>query len=323
MSEYPTSDSDGGYRRRFSMDWRGASVTYILIGVNVLLFLVINGLVRLGGMNESAVITQMGAKDNQLIAMGQYWRLFTCMFLHSEPMHLFFNCYALFVWGQMVEKLYGRWKYIALYIVAGLIGSLASYIWSPYPSLGASGAIFGLLGGLLYFRQKWKEAFRRFFGPSLFIIIGFNLFYGFTNSGIDNWAHIGGLVGGFLAGNALGLYGDRKARADKALFTVGIIALCVFGMFIGYRLNLGGVYRALDAGDYDTALAEVSQAVDTRHDDLRVINAVADVFIDRINYYGKIGDIASAKAEADKLVSWYPDEADFQRIRTQVYGWGE
>lgn len=326
MSEYQTNENpyDGGFRRRWiPMDTRSAVVTYILIGINVLMFLIINALIRMTDMDELAVITLLGAKDNALIATGEYWRLITPIFLHSGLLHLFFNCYALLIWGPMVEKLYGRFKFVILYIVAGMVGCLLSYVMSINPSIGASGSIFGVLGALLYFRQRWKDAFKRFFGPSLFIIIGFNLFYGFTSSGIDNWGHIGGLVGGFLAGNALGLYKENKARFDKVIFALGIIALFAGGIKLGYDLNLGDVYNALDAKQYDTALAELAPAVENRHDDKRVINAAADVMIERINYFGGIGDIDAAKAEADRLIQWYPDNGQFQNIRSQVYDWGQ
>ena len=310
MSEYQTPQEtyDGGFRRRWiPMDPRSAVVTYIFIGINVLLFLLINVLIRLTNMDELAVITLLGAKDNALIATGDYWRLITPIFLHSELLHLFFNCYALLIWGPMVERLYGRLKFVLLYIIAGMVGCLASYVFSANPSIGASGAIFGLLGALLYFRQRWKDAFKRFFGPSLFIIIGFNLFYGFTSSGIDNWGHIGGLVGGFLAGNALGLYKENKARFDKVIFALVIVALFAGGIKFGYELNLGGVYTALEAGEYDTALGEVTEAVGERHDDLRVKMAALRVHQQRIAYFEQTGDADAVQSEAERLYSWYPD----------------
>lgn len=313
MSEYQRSENtyDGGFRRRWiPMDTRSAVITYILIGINVLMFLIINALIRLTDMNEQAVITMLGAKVNVLIATGQYWRLITPIFLHSGLLHLFFNCYALLIWGPMVEKLYGRVKFVALYIIAGMVGCLLSYVLSINPSIGASGSIFGLLGALLYFRQRWKDAFKRFFGPSLFIIIGFNLFYGFTSSGIDNWGHIGGLVGGFLAGNALGLYKENKARVDKVIFALGIVALFAGGIKLGYDLNLGDVYNALHAGDYDTALTEVTQAVQEKHDDLRVRIAAVDVFYQRIAYFQQIGDMDAVNREINRMLNWYPEFRD-------------
>ena len=313
MSEYQTNENpnDGGFRRRWiPMDTRSAVVTYILIGINVLLFLIINALIRLTDMDELAVITLLGAKDNALIATGEYWRLITPIFLHSGLLHLFFNCYALLIWGPMVEKLYGRFKFVALYVIAGMVGCLFSYVMSINPSIGASGSIFGLLGALLYFRQRWKDAFKRFFGPSLFIIIGFNLFYGFTSTGIDNWGHIGGLVGGFLAGNALGLYHENKARMDKVIFALGIIALFAGGIKLGYDLNQGDVYNALDAGDYDTALAEVTDAVEEKSDNLRVKIAAVDVFNQRIAYFQQMGDMDAVNREINRMLRWYPEFQD-------------
>lgn len=315
---------DGGYRRRWiPMDTRSAVVTYIIIAINIVMFLLLNGMVRVMGWSQSAAITALGAKENHLIATGQYWRLVTPIFLHYDLSHLFFNCYGIFIYGSIVEKLYGRVKYVILYLTAGIMGCLFSYLFSIPPSIGASGSVFGLLGALLYFRQRWKDIFRRLFGPSLFIIIGANLFFGFTSSGVDNWGHIGGLIGGFLAGNALGLYRDNKFHFDKVIFALGIVALLAGGIKLGYYLNLGDVYNALERDQYDIALAEVADAVEQRHDDQRVIQAAADVHIERINYFGSIRDIDAARAEADRLVEWYPDQAAFQRIRAQVYDWGQ
>lgn len=308
MNEQQAKDYGGGYQRRWiPMDPRGAVITYVIIAINVIVFLVLNGMVRILGFDQSAMLSAFGAKENDLIATGQYWRLITPVFLHYDLLHLFFNCYAILIWGPMVEKLYGRFKYVVLYLISGMMGCLASYILSVSPSIGASGAVFGLLGGLLYFRQKWKEAFKRFFGPSLFIIIGFNLIYGFTGTGIDNWGHIGGLVGGFLVGNALGLYQENKARFDKVIFTVGIMAIFAGGIKLGYNLNLGDVYTALDAGEYDTALMEVADEVDARHDDLRVKIAVIEVYQQRIAYFQQIGDTESVKEDTARLLQWYPE----------------
>ena len=147
--------------------------------------------------NQSLQLLYFGAKVNELVAQGEYWRLFTAMFLHIGILHLFFNSYALYLYGPIVERLFGKIKFIILYIVSGLIGSLLSYLFSPNPSAGASGAIFGLMGSLLYFRREERGLFQRIFGPGLSDHI-YKSVYGFIQPGIDNWGHIGGLLGGFI-----------------------------------------------------------------------------------------------------------------------------
>lgn len=149
----------------------------------------------------------LGAKENRLIEMGQYWRLITATFLHANLVHIFFNGYALFALGPESERIYGTGRFLALYLIAGLGGSVASYLFSPAPSVGASGAIFGLIGGLGAFFFLSRQAFGEFARTqiqSMAAIALINLFIGFASPGvIDNWGHMGGLAAGALVGAAL------------------------------------------------------------------------------------------------------------------------
>ena len=185
------------------------------------------------GWDQNQQLLYFGAKVNELVAQGQYWRLFTAMFLHIGIMHLFFNSYALFIYGPIVEKLFGKIKFIVLYIVSGLMGSLFSFVLSPNASAGASGAIFGLMGSLLYFRRKERDLFQRIFGPGLLMIIFVNLMYGFIQPGIDNWGHIGGLFGGFLVAYGLGLYRQRNKEYGKRIF-IWLLIVLIFALGLTY-----------------------------------------------------------------------------------------
>ncbi len=185
--------------------------TYILMGVNIAVFLAmtvfgaLNGL-GLNGSQDSRVLVIFGAMHNQLIAQGDYYRLLTSMFLHIGLVHLLFNTYALFILGQDVERLYGAGRFLLIYFLGGLGGSLASFVLSANASgisAGASGAIFALIGAsIAYFYQH-----RQTFGPrgqaqlrSLLMLAGINLVFGFTIPFINNLAHMGGLVFGALLG---------------------------------------------------------------------------------------------------------------------------
>jgi rhomboid protease GluP len=117
--------------------------------------------------------------------------------------------------------------------LSGLMGSLFSYMFSPNPAAGASGAIFGLMGSLLYFRQRKKDLFRRIFGAGLLMIIAINLFYGMVQPNIDNWGHIGGLIGGYLVGNAIGLYKESRLDAKKLLVWALIAIIFLLGLRYG------------------------------------------------------------------------------------------
>lgn len=142
------------------------------------------------------VLVEYGAKVNELIDQGQYYRLFTSAFLHADFMHILFNMYALFALGKIVEEAMGRWRMILIYTVSAITGGYMSYLYTPNVAVGASGAIFGLLGAILiialFGRQKsMKPMFSR-----IMIVLAINLFSGFSSSNIDNFGHIGGLIGG-------------------------------------------------------------------------------------------------------------------------------
>ena len=141
-----------------------------------------------------------GVKANNLIMQGQVWRLFTPIFLHGSILHIGFNMYALFYIGPTLERFYGRQRFLALFLLSGFAGNVISFMFSPYPSLGSSTAIFGLLGaeGVLIYqnREIFGNVARRALSQVV-IIAAVNLIIGLT-PGIDNWGHIGGLIGGTL-----------------------------------------------------------------------------------------------------------------------------
>jgi rhomboid protease GluP len=178
-------------------------VTYILL---VAIGIVFVAETLAGGSTSVEVLVSMGAKVTPLIAAGQYWRLFTSMFLHIGIWHLLFNAYALFAIGIEVERLFGPWRFLAIYVLAGLFGSLASYAFSLSLAAGASGAIFGLIGALAAFfalhRERLGSWGRRRLGNIAFLIV-LNLVLGFTRPGIDNFAHLGGLLSGMAVGWAM------------------------------------------------------------------------------------------------------------------------
>jgi rhomboid protease GluP len=177
--------------------------TWVLLGIIILVF----GLETLaGGSTETDVLVRLGAKVTPLVAAGEYWRLFTAMFLHIGLMHLVFNAYALVVIGTELERIMGTGRFLVIYLLSGLYGSLASYAFSSNLSAGASGAIFGLIGALAAFFLLHRERLgawgqRRLANIAFLIVI--NLFLGFTQPGIDNMAHLGGLLSGLALGWAL------------------------------------------------------------------------------------------------------------------------
>jgi rhomboid protease GluP len=173
-------------------------VTFTLIGICVVAYLLqmLSGLI----FNGNDLLFIYGGKINQLILEGQLWRLFTPMFLHGSIIHIAFNMYALFNFGPGLELHYGRWRFLGLFILSGFAGNVMSFMFSVNPSLGSSTAIFGLLGAegvfLYQNRQLFGEVARRAL-TQVVMIAGVNLVIGMS-PGIDNWGHIGGLIGGSL-----------------------------------------------------------------------------------------------------------------------------
>jgi rhomboid protease GluP len=253
-------------------------VTWILLAAIVVVF----GLETLaGGSTDTEVLVRLGAKVTPLIVAGEYWRLFTAMFLHIGVFHLLFNGYALFAIGTELERLFGPLRFALIYVLAGLMGSLASYAFSYTLSAGASGAIFGVIGALAAFFLLHRErlgAWGRARLGNIAFLIAINLFLGFTQAGIDNLGHIGGLVGGLGLGWALapryqldamrGTVVDRNRLARywpavllALLILVGGTALGTLAHQDDPRLHLSRGQDAIEREAWDEAAAELQQAL--------------------------------------------------------------
>lgn len=233
MDPYFNQDTEKNRTRSLRLSDKKIVVSYALIAINALIWLITYFYGKMYDVNANMIF---GAKFNPLIMEGQYWRLITPIFLHGGLLHLAVNSYSLYAVGPTVEKLYGPARIAVIYLVAGIMGNVASFIFSINPSVGASGAIFGLLGALLYMGHKYRDFFRRTIGRDVIVTIVFNIAYGFTQSGIDNYAHIGGLIGGYLAAWAVGLLGEKGLNKAKVLSWVAILILVAGGVYIGFNM---------------------------------------------------------------------------------------
>lgn len=182
---------------------------YALLAVNILVY-VLMLLDPSGGspMADSAKLVRWGSNAGQLTLHGQWWRLVTSMFIHGGLLHISFNMFALWQAGRLVERMFGSARFIALYMIAGVCGSLASVAWNTHVnSVGASGAIFGIIGGLLAFIRRPDSGVPPTIVKDLRGSLGgfllFNIAAGLVYPHTDNAAHIGGLVGGYIAGHLL------------------------------------------------------------------------------------------------------------------------
>ncbi|MBP3348833.1 MAG: rhomboid family intramembrane serine protease [Clostridia bacterium] len=228
MSEFDRQQYAEQRRPHFNM--KKPTVTYVLIGINLLMYILMTAIGYINDWGQNLQLILFGAKVNELIDVGQVWRLLTCVFLHVGIAHLICNCYAIYVYGPVVERLFGKARFLTIYIVGGIMGSLMSYAFSDAASAGASGAIFGLIGCMFYFREKYPDIFRRIFGKSLFIILGLNLLFGFIQPGIDNFGHIGGFIGGFVSAWVVGLLGEY-VMPFKRIFAALVLAMIATGFF--------------------------------------------------------------------------------------------
>jgi rhomboid protease GluP len=214
------------------------TLTYALIGINIAVFVFFNIYSMMYGHGKlyESMLVDFGAKDNGLILAGQYWRLISPVFLHANPLHLLVNCYSLFVVGNIVERIFGHLKYGMIYFMAGLYGSIASFVFSANPAVGASGAIFGLLGALVYYGVERPKIFKKYFGYNVWVTILINVAIGFSMAGIDNFAHLGGLSGGFLT--AYAIKANEATGKGKERYLTLFIVMFIAALAFYYGLNL-------------------------------------------------------------------------------------
>lgn len=204
-------------------------VTYSLIFICILVFILMYVLGN--GSTDNYTLLVFGANVDTLTKNGDYYRLFTSMFLHIGILHLLCNMYSLYIIGKEVENVFGKVKYLIIYLLSGIAGSILSLAFNHNTiCAGASGAIFGLLGALLYFGYYYRTYLGATLTRTIIPVIVLNLIIGFTSSGIDNAAHIGGLVGGILIAMAVGVP-DKSNNNNKIN---GIVLSLIYFIFIIY-----------------------------------------------------------------------------------------
>jgi rhomboid protease GluP len=224
-------------------------MTRALVGANLLVF----ALMAAAGAGvftpDALVHIAWGSNFAPLTVHGQWWRLLTSTFVHFGALHIFFNMWVLWGTGALVERLFGRGRFLAIYLVTGVVGSLASVCWNPLVnSAGASGAIFGLIGAQLAFFMRGGHRIPaeviRAQRASIAGFIAFSVVFGITVPGIDNAAHLGGLASGFCLGwllaRPLGVASSaRVARAGILLAAAFTCAIVPAGIWAAGRVASG------------------------------------------------------------------------------------
>ena len=199
-------------------------VTYSIILLNIIVFML--------SLLDYNMIINYFANYYINVKNGEIYRLLTACFVHANFLHIFFNMYALYYIGPMVEKYYGKLKYLLIYLGSGIMGSLFSIVLSNNISIGASGAIFGLFGSMLYFGYKYRATLDGFVRSGIIPVLFINLILGFIVPNIDVYGHIGGLIGGLLLSYILGVY--RKTKKKNTIN--GLIIITILIASLSYML---------------------------------------------------------------------------------------
>jgi membrane associated rhomboid family serine protease len=218
--------------RRTSRGATNALVTRSLIAANIIIYLITAS--QGAGINSpGGTLFAKWALFGPAVAQGDWWRLITAAFLHASVIHIGLNMYVLWIIGSPVEEYLGRARFLALYFVSGLAGSAGALVVTPLAvTVGASGAIFGILGALLII--EWQTTGRLAGNAMTWIVI--NLALSFAISGISIGGHIGGLIGGILVTLAFANWGRGHAALGRVgvLGVVGIVAVAVASVAIAY-----------------------------------------------------------------------------------------
>ena len=197
-------------------------ITKILITINIVIFIL---QLELGW----DVVANFGANYAPFVKSGKFYVLFTSMFIHGNLIHLLFNMYALYIIGPQVESFYGKIKYLAIYFGSGILGALLSDIFLQNSiSVGASGAIFGLLSSIVYFGYHYRAYLDTVIRSQIMPLIIFNIFLGIVIPNIDTFCHIGGLIGGVLVSMACGI----KYKSSKSERINGFILTTIYTIFL-------------------------------------------------------------------------------------------
>ncbi|MBS4209599.1 rhomboid family intramembrane serine protease [Bacillus sp. FJAT-50079] len=254
--------SDQVQEERQLFDFAKPFFAYFFMAVQIIMFLLMEAK---GGSTNTETLITFGAKYNPLILAGEWWRFITPVFLHIGILHLLMNTLALYYLGTAVERMFGRIRFLWIYLFSGFAGTLASFVFTDHLSAGASGAIFGCFGALLYLGVVNSQLFFRTVGMNVIALIGINLIFGFSVPGIDNAGHIGGLIGGFFA-TGIVHFPKKRRISFQAVFAL-LTAAAIWLMFtIGFANDRPAVFNQMaqeyvEKGEWQKAYDLLSQYV--------------------------------------------------------------
>ena len=225
-TEQDASKAEDVFKRRKPI------ITYILIALNICVFLAMY--IWGNGSEDNATLLNFGANNRfYVLYLNQFYRLITSSFIHIGILHLLVNMYSLYIIGSQIETFFGKIKYLIIYLGSAVFASLLSICFHSGISAGASGAIFGLLGAIVYFGYHYRLYLGNVVRTQIIPIIILNLLLGFLTPGIDNAGHIGGLIVGIFISMICGL----KYKENKKERINGIILTAIFVAFIMFLIS--------------------------------------------------------------------------------------
>ena len=228
-----TDDINGTNERKNAKMEKIFSTKKPIVTFGIILICIIMFILSGGGYNTYKLVAY-GANFSALVRNGEVYRLVSYMFLHAGILHIVLNMYSLFIVGPRVEDFFGKWKYLLIYLFSGICGGLLSVGLTPNTvSVGASGAIFGLFGALIYFGYSYRGYIGAIVRSQVLPVVIYNLLMGLFIPGIDMWGHVGGLIGGILTANMLGTIENKKYNVSN------IILFVIYFAFLIYL----GIYR--------------------------------------------------------------------------------
>jgi rhomboid protease GluP len=291
------------------------AVTQAIFGINVAVFvaMALAGVSMLDNPSGQDLV-RWGANFGPLTVSGQWWRLLTCIFVHSGLLHIGFNMWCLWSLGRIAESVYGHWTFAAVYLISGLAASLTSVIWNPIVlSVGASGAIFGIAGALIasFYLGEFSLPRAALAGTlrSVVVFVGYNLFFGAVIARTDNAAHVGGLLMGLLLGALIAKVApDRDDVLRRiAVLLVGVLIVVGGVMWLqrsrAYMLHGQNGVGLLGQGKTDEGIAELQKSVHQRPDFAPAHAALAQAYITK-------RDFENAAAEMQRVIALNPHSED-------------
>ncbi|HXY00010.1 MAG TPA: rhomboid family intramembrane serine protease [Candidatus Limnocylindrales bacterium] len=317
-------DADDNVRQRvMPTPWvrreSSISLTKLVFGANVAVFI---AMVFASGSIEGfpgEILGHFGANWGPYTLAGDWWRLVTYMFLHGGVMHIAFNMWCLWDLGALCESLYGTWTFGVVYLMTGVAGGLASVAWHPaIPSVGASGAIFGLAGALiasLYLGEFSLPSYAiQANMKSLLFFVGFNILFGVSALGdlfgihVDNACHIGGLLSGLMLGALIARVAPDHDNVARRAGVLALVAMVVAGAGLAVRqwrsapFRMGRALEAITPNTPDRVVAQLKEIVRQQPNSVQAHFALAQT------YFGE-EKFSEAEAEFKRVLQLQPQHA--------------